>query len=556
MVIEPLTPTLSPAGRGSAGAEHMAIAISHEIVLYAGPGSGDRMNAWTRRIRRLEAWLAAGLLRPRGIAVAIVAFALAGFVVLVEVKYFQDVFKDDAEAFAWGRQFLGGYGRHPVLTGWIAGIWYRVFPARDFASYLLSRVMTSISLLGIFLLARRTLDARRATLVVLALMLYPLFIGAKSDRYNNYQVLLALLPLLFWAFLEAYEKRTAAWGALLGLVGGAAAITIYAAALGLGAIGLAAIVHPQRGRFFASPAPYVALLVFLVVLSPHLVWLVQHDFPPLHWAGKQLNTGIRFKDSWNMVVHQTGLVAIPIIVAALALLPWRAKPATRSPARRPDTILVLILAAVLVCVPTLVAIPLKMKLKLEWGDALFFIVPVALLALIPRLVVRRRTVARMAAIATIATVLQVIISPFYALAIFRERPDRDTFTPTSELAREVTRLWHARFATPLPIVIATFDLAAPVAFYSPDHPRMFADSPDAPRAFASDQPEFSPWIDFPGDLTRYGFVGICYAGDRDCLDNLARLDAGAEKLDVTLAREIAGMRAKPWTFNIRIARPQ
>src|SRR5262249_44524087 len=153
--------------------------------------------------------------------------------------------------FAWGRQFLGGYGRHPVLTGWIAGIWYRVFPASDWASYLLSRVMTFVSLAGIWLLARRALGGRRAALGVAGLMLYPLYIGAKSDRYNNYQVLLAVLPWLFWAFLNAYEKRTAAWGALLGLVGGAAALTIYSAALGLGAIGLAAIVHPQRGRFFA-----------------------------------------------------------------------------------------------------------------------------------------------------------------------------------------------------------------------------------------------------------------------------------------------------------------
>jgi 4-amino-4-deoxy-L-arabinose transferase-like glycosyltransferase len=510
------------------------------------------MKGWTRRIRRLEAWLAAALARPHGIATALMLFALGGFAVLVEVKYFQDLFKDNAEAFAWGRQFLGGYGRHPVLTGWTAGVWYSVFPASDWASYALSRVMTLIALAGIFFLARRALDARRATLVVLALMLYPLFVGAKSDRYNNYQVLLALLPWLFCAFLNAYEKRTAAWGALLGLIGGAAAITIYSAGLGLGAIGLAAIVHPARGRFLASPAPWVALLVFVAVLSPHLVWLVQHDFPPLHWAGKQLNTGAEPKDTWRMLVHQTGLVAIPVLVAALALLPWRTKPA----ARKPDAVLVLVIAAVLVLVPTLAAIPLHVKLKLEWGDALFFIVPVALLALMPWLMVRRRALSRMAMVAGVATALQVIVSPFYALATFKERPDRDVFTPTSELAREVTGLWHARFASALPIVVATFDLAAPVAFYSPDHPRMFADSPDPPRVFASDQPEFSPWIDFPADLRRHGFVGICYEGDTDCLDNLARLAPDAEKLDVTLAREVAGIRAKPWTFNIRIARPQ
>ncbi len=231
-------------------------------------------------------------------------------------------------------------------------------------------------------------------------------------------------------------------------------------------------------------------------------------------------------------------------------------PAAPQPPRQPDALLVIIIAGVLVLVPTLVAIPLHVRLKHEWGDALFFVVPVALLALMPWLTVRRRAVARMATIAAVATALHLIASPFYALATFKERPERDTYTPTSELAREVTRLWHARFAAPLPIVVATFDLAAPVAFYSPDHPRMFADSPDLPRVFASEQPEFSPWLDFPADLARYGFVGICYETDPDCLDNLASLAPDAEKVHVTLAREVAGIRAKLWTFHIRIARPR
>jgi 4-amino-4-deoxy-L-arabinose transferase-like glycosyltransferase len=518
------------------------------------------MTAWTRRLRRLDAWLAGPLLRPayggRTVMACIAAFALAGLAVLIGIKFTQDLFKDNTEAYAWGRQILGGYGRHPPLTGWIAGLWYDVLPARDWASYLLSRLMVLAALASIYLLTRRVLDAHRAALVVFALMLYPLFIGSKSDRFNNYQVLLALLPLLILTFLIAYEKCTATWGALLGVVAAAAALTIYSAALGLFAVALAALVHPNRGRFFGSPAPYVAVLVFLVLIAPHLVWLVRWDFPPLHWIGDQLNTGTQLKDSTRMVVHQTALVAIPLAVAALALLPWRVRPAAQRPARSPDAILVLVIAAVLIVVPPLASFPLKVRLKPEWGDSLFFVVPTALLILAPWLTVRRRAVARMAAIATIATVIYMVAAPLYALTNFKNRPDYDAFTPTSELARDVTRLWHERFAAPLPIVLGAFEIAAPIVFYSPDHPRMFADSPDQPRIFATEQPMFSPWIDYPADLRRYGFVGICYERDADCVDYLARLAPGAEPVDVTETREVAGIRAKPWTFRLRIAPPQ
>jgi hypothetical protein len=236
------------------------------------------------------------------------------------------------------------------------------------------------------------------------------------------------------------------------------------------------------------------------------------------------------------------------------LLPWRRRPA--APAAGRDRFLVVTIAAVLILVPPLAAIPLKVRLKLEWGDSLFFVVPIALMLLAPRLMVRSRAVARMAALAVIVTTIQVVASPIYALMNFKDRPNYDAYTPTSELARTVTRLWHERFASPLPIVLSTFELAAPIVFYSPDHPRMFADSPDPPRIFAADQPAFSPWIDYPADLRRLGFVGICYEDDTACLAYLARLAPDAEKLEVTVAREVAGTRAKPWTFHLRVARPK
>jgi hypothetical protein len=169
--------------------------------------------------------------------------------------------------------------------------------------------------------------------------------------------------------------------------------------------------------------------------------------------------------------------------------------------------------------------------------------------------VTRRAVARMATVACIATVVQLVAAPIYALNTYKNRPSYDVYAPLSELAGEVTRAWHERFNSPFPIVVSTFEIAAPVAFYSADHPRMFADSPDSPRVFAMQQPEFSPWIDYPSDLRRYGFVGICADGDTACRDQLRKLDPAAQIVDLTLAREIAGVKAQPWTFHLAIARP-
>src|SRR5207253_10416794 len=110
----------------------------------------------------LEARFAAHLdeRSPRAALMAAALFALAGVFFLTGLKAAQDVFIDAAEAYAWGQSFLGGYGRHPPMTGWIAGLWYSVFPAADWASYALSRVMTFIALAGLYFIARRVVGPR------------------------------------------------------------------------------------------------------------------------------------------------------------------------------------------------------------------------------------------------------------------------------------------------------------------------------------------------------------------------------------------------------------
>src|SRR5436190_2014487 len=200
------------------------------------------------RRRRLEARFAAHLCErdPRAALLAAALFALAGVLFLSGLKAAQDVFIDAAEAYAWGQSFLGGYGRHPPMTGWIAGVWYSVFPAADWASYALSRVMTFVTLVALYFIARRVAGPRRAL----------------------------FLLLLTLTFLIAYEKCTAVWGALLGLAAAACTLTIYSGLIGVAAVGLAALLDPGRMRFLRSPAPRIAALVYLVALLPHVLWLV------------------------------------------------------------------------------------------------------------------------------------------------------------------------------------------------------------------------------------------------------------------------------------------
>ena len=293
--------------------------------------------------RRTESWFAAHLYDrdTRAALIAIALFSIAGAFFLTGLKAAQDVFIDAAEAYAWGQTLLGGYGRHPPMTGWIAHLWYSVFPAADWASYALSRVMTFVTLAALYFIARRVAGPRRALFVVLVMMLYPLF-HTKGERFNNYQVLLAWLPVLVLTFLIAFEKRTALWGALLGLAAAACTLTIYSGLIGVAAVGLAALIHPDRMRFLRSPAPWVALPVYLVALIPHVLWLIKWNYPTLQWASSLAEQPGGVLHTLDYLGHHLALVAIPVVIGAALLWPWR-RGAREIATRAPDAFLVLVI---------------------------------------------------------------------------------------------------------------------------------------------------------------------------------------------------------------------
>jgi 4-amino-4-deoxy-L-arabinose transferase-like glycosyltransferase len=495
-----------------------------------------------KSMRRLEAWFAAHLdeRSPRAALVAAGLFSLAGVLFLTGLKAAQDVFIDAAEAYAWGQTFLGGYGRHPPMTGWVAGLWYSVFPAADWASYALSRVMTFVTLAALYFIARRVIGPRRALFVVLVMMLYPLF-HTKGERFNNYQVLLALLPLLVLTFLIAYEKCNVLWGALLGLAAAVCTLTIYSGLIGVAAIGLAALIHPQRTRFLRSPAPWVAAFVYCVALTPHVLWLIKWNYPTLQWASALANEPGSLRHTLDYLGHHFALVAIPVLAGAALLWPWRHALAG---ALQPDAFLLLVISTVLVFTPPVAALVLGSYLRLDWGNPLFFLVPLTLLIIASPLV-SRRAVARAGIMATVFTLILLIAAPIYPWVNYRLRPVGGPHAPYHEIAAELTRLWRARFNSALPLVIGGYEVAAYVVFYSPDHPKMYADF----------DPALSPWIDYPDELKRKGYVGACAPYAADCLAKLDALNPTAEKLTVAVTRQIGDVKGDTMVYEVRISPP-
>jgi 4-amino-4-deoxy-L-arabinose transferase-like glycosyltransferase len=521
-------------------------------------------------IRRLAALLTASASDRKAGPWLVIGFAILHAMlwtlILIQLKAAQDIHFDVAEAFAWGQKFQLGYGKHPPLSGWVAGLWFQIFPVANWATYALAMATVSTGLVICWLVALRVVDRRRAFFVVLMLALYPIF-NFKGFKYNPDLLQLVTLPLVVLAYLDAFEKRTARAGVWLGLAGALALMTKYWVLTMIGAVGIAALLHPDRWLFLRSPAPWVAIATLAVAMLPHLWWLKQVDFAPFSYAGDIYSLTDRAQ-CLQLVIgyvgHNLALLAAPIALAVLvlALTPgwwtsFKRQPSslvTRAWSRGPNqgvntaqALNVWIIQIVVAIGPPLGALAFIVYLKTDWGISLFFLTPLALVA-IPALRLPKIAVFYLAAVWLVITLVTLAAAPRIAALEIADNPNGASgYSARSELARELTQAWHERFGSRWPIVAGTTEIGEPMTFYSGDHPLPYTPGETWSSGLTSLE-----------EARRLGFIGICDTSDyraKTCDAWMAANAANAENLVMTTQRFFHGHSGPSTTWKIYIVPP-
>jgi 4-amino-4-deoxy-L-arabinose transferase-like glycosyltransferase len=521
-------------------------------------------------IRRLAALLTASASDRKAGPWLVIGFAILHAMlwtlILIQLKAAQDIHFDVAEAYAWGQKFQLGYGKHPPLSGWVAGLWFQVFPVANWATYALAMATVSTGLVISWFTALRVVDRRRAFFVVLMLALYPIF-NFKGFKYNPDLLQLVTLPLVVLTYLHAFEKRTARAGLWLGLAGALALMTKYWVLTMIGAVGIAALLHPDRWLFLRSPAPWVAIATLAVAMLPHLWWLKQVDFAPFSYAGDIYSLTDRAQ-CLQLVVgyvgHNLALLAAPIALAvlALALTPgwWTSlkrqplSPVTRHWSVGPNqgvkiaqALNVWIIQIVVAIGPPLGALAFIVYLKTDWGISLFFLTPLALVA-IPSLRLPKIALFYLAAAWLVITLATLAAAPQIAALEIADNPNGASgYSARSELARELTQAWHERFGSRWPIVAGTTEIGEPMTFYSGDHPLPYTPGETWSSGLTSLE-----------EARRLGFIGICDTSDyraKTCDSWMAANAANAENLVMTTQRFFHGHSGPSTTWKVYIVPP-
>ena len=527
-------------------------AQSRQSPAIAAPAKRRSLVARARRgAARVVAWAVDPQLAP----VLAVGFTIAHVVlwtaILTQVKAAQDVHFDVSEAYAWGQKFLLGYGKHPPLSGWIAGVWFSFFPTADWASYALAMTTVGIGMIVCWAIALRVVDHRRAFFVLVMVALYPIF-NFKGFKFNADLVQLISLPLLVLAYLNAFEKRTIRSGVLLGLAGALALMCKYWVVTMIGAIGLAALIHPQRMLFLRSPAPWLAIVTMAAAMIPHIDWVRTADYAPFIYASGHYVIASKWQSLqlvWGYVGHNLALLLLPLAITA-AVLAWAPRWwswAPRDPrgfAARPwsvrdnpsvnrdQALNIWLIQAIVAIGPPVGALIFDIYIKTDWGISLFFLVPLAFIA-IPSLRMPRVALPRIAAVWLVLSLATLGLAPQIAIASMpRDANGNFEHVSYSQLAKQLTEMWHTRAHARWSAVVGYVEVADQMTFYSVDHPLPYVPNEKVGSGLLSLE-----------EAKRAGYIGICDPADsrfESCETWMKENAADAERVVISTRRFFQG----------------
>ena len=211
-------------------------------------------------------------------ALALVAAITAARVVLLWFNR-MDLFVDEAQYWLWGQELALGYYSKPPMIGWViramtdlagsdAPFWVRL-PAPLFHG-------ATALILGA--VAARLFGARAAVLTAAGYATLPM-VALASVLISTDTIMFPFLALALLGYVNVLERGGAGTAVLTGVALGLAFLSKYAAIYYVICALLAALL--LRGARPRLSDALVVLVFFGLVISPNVLWNVQHGFTTL-----------------------------------------------------------------------------------------------------------------------------------------------------------------------------------------------------------------------------------------------------------------------------------
>ena len=200
--------------------------------------------------------------------------------------------RDIIEAIVWGEEMQWGQMKSPPLSGWLAALFSYLTGHADWGLYLLSQLTFVCAIYFVYKLAREFFDEYGAAASAM-LLFFLFYYMPPAMKFCSHSTQFALLPAIGWFFWRGVrDDRLRDW-LLLALFAALATLGKYSATQMLVGCFVFMVICPDARKRFGSPGPYLAAVLYLLLLLPHFMWLFDHDFLPVRHLGERLEDNDR-----------------------------------------------------------------------------------------------------------------------------------------------------------------------------------------------------------------------------------------------------------------------
>jgi len=189
---------------------------------------------------------------------------------------------DTIEALAWGSNLEWGYNKHPPFSAWSVEFFYQLFQNKDWAYYFLSQLFVVSALFIVFEFSKDFFENKTLSLISILLLEGIYFYNFTTPEFNvniSQMPFWALSVLFFWKGFK--NNKNSDW-LLFGLFAGLGVLSKYLFIYLLAALDIFFIYLIFNKKF--NYKVFISLITFLLVLAPHLFWLVENDYTTISYA--------------------------------------------------------------------------------------------------------------------------------------------------------------------------------------------------------------------------------------------------------------------------------
>src|SRR5579863_2151565 len=456
--------------------------------------------------------------RPQAAFGAFLALHFAVWTALPALLY-ANLPLDLIEALTYGREWQLGSDKLPPLPWWLVEIVHRSFGV-DAAYYAMAQAAVVIAFVLVFATARPLLGATGALVAVLIIdgMHYFQYTAVK---FNHDVVQLPFWALAGYCFHAALKRGRLGHWTLLGVAFGGALWAKYFVVMLAAPYALFALFDKQARRALATPGPWLALAIALLIALPHVIWLFHTDFLPFAYAEHR---AAPVRGWFDHILHPAFFTAsqifflLPSLFIAAALLWPPQKTRGEFAADAFDRRIVTLLAFGPGAATIALAAASGRGAVAMWGYPLWLFVGLWIVMAVRRLLDRDRIGRVVAAWAAVAAVMVVAFVVNYTVLPLIDHRYRAEFYPGDALGKTLTERFHTATGKPLRYVIGSMWDGGNLAHYSPDQPHVLIDG----------EPARAPWINLH-DLRKNGAVVVWTQSDPRVLPaQLAAIAPNAE----------------------------